>query len=74
MFGLFIKLSFKLSNLFDICQYIQTDFEDPSSELGDRRFRISYAGGTNTVKNAMERFHHFWIANWVCRVRAKRDT
>lgn len=51
-----------------------TDFEDPASELGDRRFRISYAGGTNTVKNAMERFHHFWSTNWVCQVRAKEDT
>ncbi|KAL3757274.1 hypothetical protein ACHAWU_008435 [Discostella pseudostelligera] len=37
-----------------------TDFEDPSNNLGDRRFRISYAGGTDTVRMAMERFHQFW--------------
>ena len=42
----------------------KTDFEDPASGLGDRRFRISYAGGTNTVKKAMEKFHHFW-PTWV---------
>ena len=44
-----------------------TDFEDPAGNLGDRRFRISYAGGTNTVRNAMERFHHFW-PSWVKRI------
>jgi len=37
-----------------------TDFEDPASGLGNRRFRISYAGGTETVKKAMEKFHQFW--------------
>mmetsp|Transcript_14965 Transcript_14965/g.35943 ORF Transcript_14965/g.35943 Transcript_14965/m.35943 type:complete len:441 (+) Transcript_14965:108-1430(+) len=45
-----------------------TDFEDPNNNLGDRRFRISYAGGTNTIKKAMERFHHFWPA-WVVLVK-----
>jgi aspartate/methionine/tyrosine aminotransferase len=37
-----------------------TDFEDPESGLGDRRFRVSYAGGTTTVKRAMEKFRCFW--------------
>jgi len=37
-----------------------TDFEDPENNLGDRRFRISYAGGTNTVEKAMEKFRDFW--------------
>eukprot|EP00970_Alexandrium_tamarense_P016015 scaffold5914_cov210-Alexandrium_tamarense.AAC.7 len=44
-----------------------TDFEDPAGNLGDRRFRISYAGGTSTVQNAMVRFHHFW-PSWIKRV------
>ena len=48
---------------------IQTDFEDPAGDLGDRRFRISYAGGTNTVQNAMERFHHFWSTKWMSLVK-----
>uniref|UniRef100_A0A7S4J4A0 Aminotransferase class I/classII large domain-containing protein n=2 Tax=Odontella aurita TaxID=265563 RepID=A0A7S4J4A0_9STRA len=47
------------------------DFEDPAGTLGDRRFRISYAGGTETATRAMERFHRFWPA-WVERVEAAR--
>jgi len=43
------------------------DFEDPEGVLGDRRFRISYAGGVETAKRAMERFHRFW-PTWVERV------
>ena len=45
------------------------DFEDPTMTTGDRRFRISYAGGIETVREAMERFHEFW-PTWVERVRA----
>lgn len=45
-----------------------TDFEDPANNLGDRRFRISYAGGTTKVKNAMEKFLQFW-PTWVNLVR-----
>jgi aspartate/methionine/tyrosine aminotransferase len=45
------------------------DFEDPLSELGDRRFRISYAGGVDTVEQAMERFLRFW-PNWLARVKS----
>ena len=44
------------------------DFEDPATTLGDRRFRISYAGGIDTARQAMERFHRFWPA-WVERVK-----
>jgi aspartate/methionine/tyrosine aminotransferase len=45
------------------------DFEDPSTTLGDRRVRISYAGGLATVTQAMERLHIFWEL-WRERVRA----
>ena len=48
------------------------DFEDPTSGLGDKRFRISYAGGVNTAKEAMERFRRFWPV-WLERVRAKNS-
>lgn len=44
------------------------DFEDPATGLGDRRFRISYAGGPHTARRAMERFHRFW-PTWVARVQ-----
>uniref|UniRef100_A0A6V2C8T5 Aminotransferase class I/classII large domain-containing protein n=1 Tax=Ditylum brightwellii TaxID=49249 RepID=A0A6V2C8T5_9STRA len=47
------------------------DFEDPSGNLGDRRFRISYAGGIETAKRAMERFYKFW-PTWMERVQAAR--
>ena len=43
------------------------DFEDPSTNLGDRRFRISYAGGSETARQAMKRFHRFW-PSWIERV------
>ncbi|KAL9190770.1 hypothetical protein ACHAXT_000476 [Thalassiosira profunda] len=45
-----------------------TDFEDPAGNLGDRRFRISYAGGTGTVKQAMTLLHRFW-PTWVALVK-----
>ena len=48
------------------------DFEDPKSNLGDRRFRISYAGGVDTVRNAMKRFHTFW-PTWTERVRKAKE-
>ena len=44
------------------------DFEDPKGDLGDQRFRISYAGGVNTAKVAMERCHRFW-PTWIKRVK-----
>ena len=44
-----------------------TDFEDPATSLGDRRFRISYAGGIETATKAMERFQRFWPV-WMERV------
>jgi aspartate/methionine/tyrosine aminotransferase len=45
-----------------------TDFEDPSGDLGDRRFRISYAGGAETVTQGLQRFRKFW-PTWLERVR-----
>ena len=49
-----------------------TDFEDPSGNLGDRRFRISYAGGTSVVADAMNHFKDFW-PSWIKRVNDARD-
>lgn len=50
-----------------------TDFEDPNSNLGNRRFRISYAGGTSTVRTAMKKFHKFF-PTWTTLVKeAKRS-
>lgn len=46
------------------------DFEDPATNLGDRRFRISYAGGIEAIREAMERFHAFW-PGWIQRVKAE---
>jgi len=48
------------------------DFEDPASQLGDQRFRISYAQGVDVAKEAMERFHEFW-PTWLERVRAAKE-
>ena len=45
-----------------------TDFEDPSGNLGNRRFRISYAGGTAVVKSAMNLFEEFW-PSWIKQVK-----
>ena len=45
------------------------DFEDPASGLGERRFRISYAGGIATSRSAMERFQVFW-PKWLLRVES----
>jgi len=47
------------------------DFEDPKSELGDRRFRISYAGSIDNVSDAMKRFRTFWI-RWHANVKSKQ--
>lgn len=49
------------------------DFEDPKSNLGDRRFRISYAQGVEVAKEAMERFHVFW-PTWLIRVREAKTS
>jgi aspartate/methionine/tyrosine aminotransferase len=48
------------------------DFEDPESSLGNRRFRISYAGGIETARQAMARFHRFW-PSWKDRIQNARD-
>ncbi|KAL3908596.1 MAG: hypothetical protein SGILL_008426 [Bacillariaceae sp.] len=47
------------------------DFEDPEGLLGDRRFRISYAGGIETVREAMKRFSSFW-PTWIEQVKAAK--
>lgn len=47
------------------------DFEDPSGNLGDRRFRISYAGGVETVQEGLKRFRRFW-PTWMERVKASK--
>ena len=44
-----------------------TDFEDPNGNLGDRRFRISYAGGVENSKEGLLRFRRFW-PSWLERV------
>jgi aspartate/methionine/tyrosine aminotransferase len=44
------------------------DFEDPSTQLGDRRFRISYAGGIDTAAQAMQRLELFW-PEWLAMVK-----
>jgi len=47
------------------------DFEDPSNGMGDRRFRISYAGGVETAREAMERFIGFW-PSWQKKIKEAR--
>lgn len=49
-----------------------TDFEDPTGGLGDRRFRISYAGGVETATQGLQRFREFW-PTWLERVRSARQ-
>ena len=45
------------------------DFE---GEAGQRRFRISYAGGIETSRIAMERFAEFW-PTWLDRVGTAKE-
>lgn len=47
------------------------DFEDPSSGLGNRRFRISYSQGTDVIIQAMSNFRKFW-PTWKERVQQQR--
>jgi len=52
------------------------DFEDPDcpKDLGRRRIRISYAGGTNSIRRAMDDFTEFWNTVWLPQIaEAKRD-
>ena len=48
------------------------DFEDPTTNLGERRFRISYSQGIDVVKEAMERFQQFF-PTWMERVQNDKD-
>jgi aspartate/methionine/tyrosine aminotransferase len=44
------------------------DFEDPNdlkNNLGNRRFRISYAGSTENINKAMNKFIIFWNTIWI---------
>jgi aspartate/methionine/tyrosine aminotransferase len=49
------------------------DFEDPMSNLGRRRFRISYSQSTNVVQSAIRRFVHDFWPTWVERVRTAQQ-
>jgi aspartate/methionine/tyrosine aminotransferase len=49
------------------------DFEDPTTNLGERRFRISYSQGVDTAKEALERFHQFF-PKWLERVRNAKSS
>jgi aspartate/methionine/tyrosine aminotransferase len=49
------------------------DFEDPTTNLGERRFRISYSQGVNVVKEAMRRFQQFF-PTWIDRVQNDKAT
>jgi aspartate/methionine/tyrosine aminotransferase len=49
------------------------DFEDPTTILGNRRFRISYAGGIDTAQEAVNRFIK-WFPSWVDRVHRARGS
>jgi len=50
------------------------DFEDPEcpQNLGRRRFRISYAGGTQIITKAMDKFVGFWNNVWVPSIAAAK--
>ena len=50
-----------------------TDFEDPESSLGDRRFRISYAGGVETATKGLKRFRKFF-PTWLERVKEEKKS
>jgi aspartate/methionine/tyrosine aminotransferase len=47
------------------------DFENPATNLGQFRFRISYAGGIATAVAAMQRLHEFW-PHWQERVHTAK--
>lgn len=47
------------------------DFEDPSGDWGDRRFRISYAGGVENAREGLKRFRRFW-PSWIQRVALQK--
>jgi aspartate/methionine/tyrosine aminotransferase len=66
-----VKLCEELLEKYHVAVTPGIDFEDPLHNLGDRRFRISYAGGIETVREAMERFSQFW-PTWVEKVKAAK--
>jgi len=42
-----------------------TTINNNNNNLGNRRFRISYAGSTDAIQKAMEKFIHFWNHVWL---------
>jgi aspartate/methionine/tyrosine aminotransferase len=51
------------------------DFEDPEcpQNLGRRRFRISYAGGTENITKAMDKFVRFWNEVWLPSIASAKS-
>jgi aspartate/methionine/tyrosine aminotransferase len=49
------------------------DFEDPATQLGQVRFRISYSQGTHIIQDAMTRFCTTFWPTWVARVQAAKQ-
>ena len=51
------------------------DFEDPDcpQNLGRRRFRISYAGGTKNITTAMDKFVRYWNEFWVPSIASAKQ-
>lgn len=47
------------------------DFEDPAGDLGEKRLRVSYAGGIETARECSKRFKRFW-PRWMERVKAAK--
>lgn len=45
------------------------DFEDPTTDLGRRRFRISYSQGPAVIQLAIHRFVHTFWPTWVARIQ-----
>jgi aspartate/methionine/tyrosine aminotransferase len=66
-----VKMCEELLETYHVAFTPGNDFEDPESSLGDRRFRISYAGGINAVREAMDRFYQFW-PTWIEKVKAAK--
>lgn len=67
-----VKMCEELLETYYVAFTPGNDFEDPATSLGDRRFRISYAGGIETVREAMERFYAFW-PTWMAKVKTAKS-
>lgn len=49
------------------------DFEDPTTDRGGVRFRISYSQSTEIIKAAMQRFSTIFWPTWVDRVATAKQ-